>query len=210
MDGEIRLCKQQPDDNDQMKCQQRTPRAMKPQQSDTDCKIRQGQRDPFHETWVMIVFRAPASFKDSETDSASSGLTKAIMLPPRPPPDIFAPVAPASRAASTSRSNSGEETVSFCRRAWFSSMSSPSISLLPASMARRAVKAISPILSNTVSQRALSFIHKRRTSATESFVGAEIPVSPMTIVNGCPTVNVSTPPPPPPPPPQGGGGGKKK
>src|SRR5450432_1201132 len=60
---------------------------------------------------VVQVRTAPAAPSASETKSAESGSTRAIMFPPRPPPESFAPSAPASRAAPTRSFNSGEDTV---------------------------------------------------------------------------------------------------
>src|SRR6185503_17184258 len=99
-----------------MKSQQRAPGAMQLEHSDADCEIRDQRRNEFHETCVMMMCFAPASSMDFAIDSAKLTFTNAIMFPPRPPPLSFAPNAPALRAAETSLSSSGDETVISCRR----------------------------------------------------------------------------------------------
>ena len=64
----------------------------------------------------------------------------------------------------------------------------------PLSMTRRAIKAICPTSSKMVSKRLGFFSQSLRTSLTDCFVGAAMPVSPMTMVNGAPTLTVSTSP----------------
>ena len=53
---------------------------------------------------------AKASRARSATRPARSALTRATALPPKPAPVMRAPVAPASTAASTAVSSSGDDT----------------------------------------------------------------------------------------------------
>src|SRR5260221_9998141 len=60
---------------------------------------------------VVQVRTAPAVRSATATLLAVVASARAIMLPPRPPPESFAPSAPPSRAAPTSVFSSGEDTV---------------------------------------------------------------------------------------------------
>ena len=87
----------------------------------------------------------------------------------------------------TSRSNSGDETVISCNNAWFVFINSPSFpfSILDFLLClfcnlTNLIKHLFP--------RALSVSHKTRISPTASLVGAKIPVLPITMVNGLPTL----------------------
>src|SRR5215208_1305550 len=115
-EGSLWFCQPKGNKDSEMESKQCNPPIMKPEQSDANRQVGQDWREPFHSTCVMMVFFAPASFKADAIVSAVSGSTRAIMLPPRPPPLNLAPSAPAFRAASTSWSKPGEETVSFCNR----------------------------------------------------------------------------------------------
>src|SRR4030042_5743676 len=71
---------------------------------------------------VTIVRTAPASSNHLATLPDISGVTRAIIFPPRPAPESLAPSAPDEWAASMSLSSSGEETPILRSSAWFSSI----------------------------------------------------------------------------------------
>src|SRR5450759_591675 len=58
-------------------------------------------------TGVTITLTAPASRSASATGPAVSALTRAIMFPPRPPPESFAPPAPRSAGAGGAKLSGG-------------------------------------------------------------------------------------------------------
>src|SRR5215510_11100305 len=98
-----------------MESQQSPPRIMKIKKTDPHCKVHESGSDPLHEISVIMVRVAPADMSASAIAETVSVSTSAIILPPRPPPLIFAPSAPALRAAVTRVSNSGDETVISCK-----------------------------------------------------------------------------------------------
>src|SRR5450759_1039876 len=108
---------------------------------------------PYSPTGVTMTLTAPASRSASATGPAVSALTRAIMFPPRPPPESFAPPAPAERAAATRRSSCGQETPISTSSSWLASISGPSLSGSPDAIAARAASTICPTSSKSFSKR---------------------------------------------------------
>ena len=101
---------------------------------------------------------------------------RASINPPRPVPDIFAPTAPAARAARTRSSSSLQLTVSCWQRVWFSLRQAPRAAMSPASIAASPLATNSRYCERRLSNHEGSASFLARTSATTFVVEAVIPV----------------------------------